>query len=245
MSDPNDSFVKDDPELPESFKDPVVSEIGNSVHPKTKESYEKLDIDVPDNPNLAARRPHERLKRQIEFTKKKPVEPEIKINSMYRLKDKKGNEWLCYRYDEKIEDLHGNKRQMDYAKGSHTEVEGEVHKDVNFQPVATKITKFKQVYDLEFSEKEVDRLLKLHEKSGNAIEEIDLNVSFASTSKRSWAAERTYTIKNIEDFKRGTHQQLMELGQRGLSGVEPSLSKLEQPITEDPPNSEFKRGKKG
>jgi hypothetical protein len=93
------------------------------------------------------------------------------------------------------------------------------------------------VFDIPFSTKEVDRWIAKHEKSGNNKEDINLYVGDAATNTRSWIGGKTWTIKNIDDWKNGTFEQLVQLAMRGLSTVEPSLDRLKQPIDQDPADS--------
>jgi len=141
-----------------------------------------------------------------------------------------------------VKDLHGNNKwSQPYEEGHHMIVESESRQDVNFREVNKEITAKKLIYDTPYSIKKIDELLKRHEKSGFIIEDIDLNIAYSSTNTRSIYSGNPFTIKNVDDFKNGNFEDLIQLGKRGLSSIEPSLERLTQPIEDDPDNSILKK----
>ena len=75
------------------------------------------------------------------------------------------------------------------------------------------------------------------------IDKIELIVGLESYNINSFYGGNCYTIRNAEDFKTGTHEELISLGQRGLSSVEPSLARLKQSVDRDPSYSLAKQQK--
>jgi hypothetical protein len=49
--------------------------------------------------------------------------------------------------------------------------------------------------------------------------------------------DRTYSVKNLDDFKLGSFEQLWQLGERGLSTDKQSLERLKSPVLSDPVHS--------
>jgi hypothetical protein len=55
--------------------------------------------------------------------------------------------------------------------------------------------------------------------------------------------DKQYAIHSIEDFSSAKFEQLLELAERALSGPEPSIHKLANPISEDPKLSIHKQAR--
>ncbi|CAN5306810.1 hypothetical protein BH18THE2_BH18THE2_09240 [soil metagenome] len=220
--------------------DPNASPLGDSVHPKTTKSYAALGTQPPDTPYLVSRRPHERLKRML-TEMGKPPKIQMTINSVSRLKDNDtGKEYLTYAYTEVFEDRNGNEKRIHYTNvGVHEIITGHKQRNLNTgEVIGTEITGKKIVFDIEWSPKEFDKLMKKH-STGTT----EMLVGFARTkgslnSRAVYSNDSPiYSIKNIEDFRDGKFEDLYQLGQRALSTLQPSLSKLSQPVAEDPKNS--------
>jgi hypothetical protein len=136
--------------------------------------------------------------------------------------------------------LNENIRTLDYDYcGSHEEAVGEKKRDNNYKIIGTEVTSIKIVFDIPWSKAEFEKIVK-ENNSGN---KIDFCIGFTryKGKGRSPSSDKTYSVKSAEDFKTGTFDQLLELGRRALSGTEPSLNKLQNPISEDPNISEVKR----
>jgi hypothetical protein len=205
--------------------------LGDSVHPKTKESYNKLGMAVPDSAYFAARRPFEKTVKRVKELKGAQPDEDIRIINIYRIKDAAANEWLCYTFSTSIQDMQQNKVTTDYKIGMHPEAYGSVRRDTNFNVISTDLDGINVVYDIKWDVKEFEKTMAMHKGIPSKIE---LIVGLESYNINSFYGGNCYTIKNADDFKTGTHEELMALGQRGLSTVEPSLAKLKQSIDKDP-----------
>jgi hypothetical protein len=215
-------------------------ELGDSVHPKTKESYNKLGLAVPDSAYFAARRPFEKTIKRVKELKGAQPDEDIKIINIYRIKDSARNEWLCYTFQTSFQDMQQNKVQTDYKIGMHPEAYGSIRRDTNFNVISTDLEGINVVYDIPWNPEELEKTIKMHK---GIIDKIELIVGLESYNINSFYGGNCYTIRNVEDFKAGSHEELMSLGQRGLSSVEPSLSRLKQSVDKDPAYSLAKQQK--
>jgi hypothetical protein len=224
-----------------------VNELSDSIHPKTQESYNKLRLSVPDTVRYASQRPQERLKRMIHEATGKPPKITTILRKIYRLKDAQADEWICYDYEEQFDDLMGNKKSLLYTKGAYETVEGEVRRDTRYRITDSAITKKLQNYDIPFSKKNLQDILKKdnlgEEQHKHPDNKTQYSVGYTSNHSRSVCGNEHphYIIKNKEDFIEGTWAQLYEMGQRGLSREESSLARLADPIANDPPSSLLKK----
>jgi hypothetical protein len=76
--------------------------------------------------------------------------------------------------------------------------------------------------------------------------EPDLVIAYAKNKGEPYHVDldkRPFTIKNEQDFIKGSFKELTELARRGLSTLEPSLSKLKNPVSDDPMNSLEKKAR--
>ena len=88
----------------------------------------------------------------------------------------------------------------------------------------------KVVFDKEFSKKSFDELMQRHNTKGTQ----EFIIGFTKTNgKNTLCSGESRSIKNAEDFKLGKFEELWELSRRGLSGKDPSLHRLKQPVSED------------
>lgn len=226
-------------------------ELGDSINQRTAESFEKLRLDIPDGAYLASRRPNENLKRSIEQIKGQPPKVTKVIRQIYRLRNKRDNkEYLVYNEQQYFKDLNGNLKNLIYdSVGTHQEAYGQAVRDINYNLIDSELQGYRLLFDIPFSKKELERIMKEH--GGDLVNEIDdygppeLIVGYTNniTGAKSVysTADKIYTISNLDDFKSGTHEQLIELGQRALSSTTPSLGRLKQPIAEDPNSSVIKQ----
>jgi hypothetical protein len=215
------------------------SPLGDSVHKDTLKSYNKLKLSVPDSVRLASLRPYERAKRMFLELKNGKLDIQTVITSIFRLKDKNtGKEYLVWNKRESFKDNNDNVRRAEYMYcGCHQEVKGTVHRNVKGEVSNSEITDYITIFDKEFNKKNLDELLK--QSNGDTSFKI---AHTKNTGKNAVVsnADRQFAIKNIEDFT-GKWNEVWELGERGLSGGEPSLGRLAQPIAEDGMNSLHKR----
>ena len=183
------------------------------------------------------------MKRIIHEATGKPPKITTAIRKVYRLKDAKEKEWVCYDLTEFFNDLMGNKHSLEYMKGAFETVEGEVRRDTQYRITGSKVTNKLQNYDIPFTKKNLEEILKkdnldeeFHKHPDNKTQYL---VGYTSNrpSRICGKDHPVYSIKNQQDFIQGTWAQLTELGQRGLSKEEPSIHKLKQPVSEDPPGS--------
>jgi hypothetical protein len=128
--------------LPEGYP------IGDSVHPLTIKSYEKLGKQVPDSVRYATLRPNERMLHMLTEMGKAP-EVKTTITRVYRLKDKdSGKEFMVWNKHLEFLDRNENVRTLDYDYcGYHLEVKGEVQRGVNFKVIGSEITEHRNIYD--------------------------------------------------------------------------------------------------
>lgn len=224
-----------------------VSNLADNIHPKTKASYDKLHLPIPDTVRYASQRPAERMKRIIHEATGKPPKITTILRKVYRLKDAIGKEWICYDYQENFENLMGNKMSLEYTKGAYETVEGEVRRDTQYRITGSKVTNKLQNYDIPFSKSKLQEILKkdnlseeLHQHPDNKTEYL---VGYTSnrSSRLCGKDHPVYSIKNQQDFIEGSWAELYEMGRRGLSKEDPSIHKLKQPVSEDPPTSLPKR----
>ena len=157
---------------------------------------------------------------------------------MYRLKDKDtGKEYLAWNETLSFSDRMDNNHSVSYDFcGTHPEAIGNVRKNVNGKVLGGEVTGTKQVFDKPWSTKSFEELMKQHQGEEK---ETAYNIGFAKTRGKSSVvsnSDKLYSIKNAQDFKQAKFEELWELGRRGLSDAtcRPSLSKLSQPISEDP-----------
>jgi hypothetical protein len=224
-----------------------VNGLSDSIHPKTQESYNKLNLELPDTVRYASQRSTERMKRMIHEATGKPPKITTAIRKVYRLKDAKEKEWLCYEYTEFFDDLMGNKHSLEYTKGAYETVEGEVRRDTQYRIIGSKVTERHQNYEIAFTKKNLEDILK-KDNMGEEFHKYPDNktqyfVGYTSSRPSSICGKShpLYVIKNQQDFIEGTWTQLTEMGQRGLSKDDPSIHKLKQSVSEDPPASLLKR----
>jgi hypothetical protein len=226
--------------LPEGYP------IGETLHPKTVKSYTKLGLNTPDSVYYASRRPTERMKKMLTaLAAEKGEKFEVKktITKVCRLKNKdNGKEYLTWSEHLEFKDRMDNIHTLDYDRcGTHEEATGRVYKDINGAITRSEVTGINVVFDKEFSPKAFEELMKQNQGEPKQSEFV---VGFTKNhGKNSLCSteDKLRSVKCADDFKLGNFQELWELSRRGLSGTEPSLSRLSQPISEDPASSEAKK----
>ena len=219
--------------------------IGETLNPKTIKSYSKLGLAVPDSVYYASRRPAERMLKMckaIAIEKGEKFEPKKTITRVYRLKNKdNGKEYLTWNENLEFRDRMDNLHTLDYSRcGTHEEAIGNVRKDINMKVIGGEVTGINVIFDKEWSIKAFDDLMKEHKGERRTEYVVGFTKNHGKNSLYS-EADKIYSIKNAEDYKTAKHEDLIQLAQRGLSGREPSLKKLSQPISEDPSTSLYKR----
>lgn len=225
--------------LPEGYP------IGDTLHPLTVKSYTKLGLDTPDSVYYASRRPTERMLKMckaLAVEKGQKFEPKKTITRVYRLKNKdNGKEFMAWNELIEFNDRMDNLHTLDYSRcGTHEEAIGDVRKDINMKVIGGVVKSIKVVFDKEWSTKEFEALMKQHQGEPKQTAYV---IGFTKNhGKNSLYSEgdKLWSIKNADDFKTAKHEDLIQLSQRGLSGPEPSLKKLSNPISEDPKNSLYK-----
>ena len=167
------------------------------------------------------------------------------ITRVDRLKDKEtGKEYMAWNETLSFSDRMDNNHTLEYSFcGIHPEAIGNVRKNINGKVLGGEVTGIKQVFDKPWSSKAFEDLMKQHQ---GGEKETAYNIGFAKTRGKSGIvsnSDKVYSIKNSADFKQGKFEALWELGRRGLSDAAgaPSLSKLSQPISEDPATSLVKQ----
>jgi hypothetical protein len=222
--------------LPEGYP------IGETLHPKTVKSYAKLGLDTPDSVYYASRRATERMKKMLtSLAAERGEKFEVKktITRVYRLKNKdNGKEFLAWNEILSFTDKMDNPHSIDYSRcGTHEEAVGNIRKDINGRLLGGEVTGIKVVFDTAWSPKEFESLMKQHQGESKQTE---FMIGFTKNhGKNSLYSEgdKLRSIKCAEDFKVGKFEELWELSRRALSGTEPSLSRLKQPISQDGANS--------
>jgi hypothetical protein len=162
---------------------------------------------------------------------------------VYRLKDKNsGKEFMTWNEHLEFRDRMDNIHTLDYSRcGLHELAIGDVRKDIRMKVIWGEVTGIKLVFDKEWSPKVFEELMKQHQREPK---QTDYVIGFTkNTGRNSHYSEgdKIYSISNAQDFKTAKFEELWELGRRGLSGTEPSISRLQNPISEDPVTSEVKR----
>jgi hypothetical protein len=230
--------------------DPYASIIGETLHPKTTKSYETLNLQPDDNVYYASRRHLERSKRNmvgLNTDMNKPTEIDTTITRIIRLKDKNTNkEFLTYDYTENWEDQNGNKNEVHYMNaGVHETVEGKKLRDLRTHAITgVEVSGKKIVFDIPFSKKNVEDILKKHTTTNF---KSHLYIATARTKGALHGRsvftqeDHMYVIRNIDDFKNGSYDDLKQLGERGLSTEKPSLHRLKSPVLSDPPESLWRK----
>lgn len=225
--------------LPEGYP------IGDTVNPKSVKSYAKLGLAFPDSVYFASRRSTERMlkmHRALAAEKGEKFEVKKTITRVYRLKDKDtGREHMTWSESLSFKDRMDNVHSLNYDRcGTHEEAIGNVRKDINMKVIGGEVTGIKVIFDKEWSPKEFQELMNQHQGEPKQTAYV---IGFTKNhGKNSLYSEgdKIYSIKNAEDFKTAKHEDLIQLAQRGLSGREPSLKKLSNPISQDPKNSLYK-----
>jgi hypothetical protein len=226
--------------LPEGFP------IGDTLHEKTVKSYAKLGLDTPDSVYFASRRPTERMLKMckaLAIEKGEKFEVTKTITRVYRLRNKEnGKEYLTWNEHLSFTDRMDNVHNINYSRcGLHEEAIGNVRKDIHMKVIGGEVTGIKLVFDKEWSTKAFEELIKQHQGKPKQTEYV---IGFTKNTGRNShvsQGDKIYSVKNQDDFKLGKFEELWELGRRALSGTEPSLSKLKNPISEDPSISEVKQ----
>jgi hypothetical protein len=226
--------------LPEGYP------IGDTLHPDTVKSYANLGLDTPDSVYYASRRATERMlkmHRALAIEKGEKFEVKKTITRVYRLKDKdNGKEYMAWNESLSFEDRMDNIHTLDYSRcGTHERAIGNIRKNINGKILGGEVTGIKVIFDKDWSTKEFDLLMKQHQGEPK---QTDYVIGFTKNhGKNSLYSEgdKTYSIKCAEDFKTAKFEELWELSRRGLSSTQPSLSKLQNPISDDPAISEVKR----
>jgi hypothetical protein len=220
--------------------------IGDTLHPKTVKSYSKLGLPTPDSVYYASRRAEERalkMHKALAIEKGEKFEEKKTITRVYRLKDKDtGKEFLTWSELIEFSDRMDNPHSLNYDRcGTHEEAIGNVRKDIHMKVIGGQVTGINVIFDKEWSPKEFEALMKQHQGQPKQTEFV---VGFTKNHGRNSLfseGDKIYSIKNAEDFKTAKHEDLIQLAQRGLSGREPSLKKLSQPIADDPRDSLYKK----
>ena len=166
--------------------------------------------------------------------------PEIKstITRVMRLKDQSsGKEDLVYNKHLEFNDKNGNLRTLDYTNyNSHEEAEGIVRRNIHHEITESEVKGVKIVFDELWNKNKFEQL--------GSNEGTELIIGYTKTKGKNssvYSIDKSYSIKNAEDFKTGKFEDLIQLAQRGLSSTEPSLKKLAQPVSEDPITSLYKK----
>jgi hypothetical protein len=214
--------------------------IGDTLHPLTIKSYAKLGLATPDSVYYASRRHLERMLKMLKALaaeKGEKFEVRKTITRVYRLKNKdNGKEFMTWNEHLEFRDRMDNVHTLNYSRcGLHEEAIGNVRKDIHMKVIGGEVTGIKLVFDKEWSPKAFEELMKQGEPK-----QTGYVVGFTkNTGRNSHYSEgdHIYSVRNVDDFKNGSFSELWELGRRGLSGIEPSLKKLAQPISEDPATS--------
>ena len=161
---------------------------------------------------------------------------------MYRLKDKtNGKEYMAWNETLSFTDKMDNVHTLDYNRcGVHDEPIGNIRKDINGKITGAEVTGIKVVFDKEWSTKSFEELMK--HQGGEKETEYVIGLTKNRGKDALYSQEdKAYSVNCAEDFKTAKFEELLELGRRGLSGTDPSLKKLAQPISEDPASSLAKR----
>lgn len=93
--------------------------------------------------------------------------------------------------------------------------------------VQQQVTKYTPLFTIPFSPDEVDNIIA---QSANQVD--NLYVAAASATGKDFVAGTYYRVKNLQDFKQGTWQELMEMGVYNYHSADPRL----QQWREDGPN---------
>ena len=165
------------------------------------------------------------------------------ITRVYRLKNKdNGKEYMVWNEHLEFRDRMDNVHTLDYSRcGTHEEAIGNVRKDINMKVIGGEVTGINVIFDKEWSTKAFEELMKQHHVESKQTEYV---IGFTKNHGKNSLyseADKIYSIKNAEDYKTAKHEDLIQLSQRGLSGREPSIKKLSNPISEDPNTSLYKR----
>lgn len=176
---------------------PDGSILGDSVHPLTEKSYNKLDKPVPDSVRLATLRPNERMLRMLTEMGKKP-EVKTTISRVYRLRDKDtGKEYMLWNKQLEFLDKNEGLRTLSYDYcGYHPEVRGEIKRGANYKIIGSEITEYRNIYDKVWSTKAFDELLK----ENNSDKIPSLGISYTKPKGKGTpisTLDRSFVINNI------------------------------------------------
>jgi hypothetical protein len=226
------------------------SPLGDSVHKDTLKSYHKLGMEPDDTVRYATLRPGERMLHGIELTKNKAAKTWKILRSVIRVKDENTNdEYMLTSYALYFKKLNGDLTKLEYSDGKHEEVRGKRVMDHNYHVKNAVIEEKLVILDTPWDSKKFVAMLAENTKNIAELKPLEqrkerFNLEFIVGIAGRKGVDRNkpaYSIKNSKDFETGKFDELYQLGQRALSGIEPSLKKLSQPIAEDPRQSLYKR----
>jgi hypothetical protein len=186
----------------------------------------------------------------IEMTKNKPAKTWKILRKVIRLKDENTlEEFMLTSYVLFFKKFKGDLTKLEYSDGKHEEVRGRRVLDQNYHIRNAEIQERLIILDTPWNPKKFVAMLAENEKNVAELKPLQprkerFNLEFSVGYAGRKGVDRNkplYAIKNTKDFETESFADLYQLGQRALSGLEPSLKKLSQPIAEDPRASLYKK----
>lgn len=223
--------------------DPYASPLGESLSSKTTKSYAALNLAPQDTPYYASRRYLERSKNNLIGTGK-PLHIDTTVTRIMRLKNSDtGKEFLVYNYSQSWKNNFDAPQQVDYqSEGAVELVEGSKVRDIHTNAVKrSEITGYKISYTIPFSKKNLQDILDKNttdKKPSLAVAHCRIKGRLHSQAVYK---SPSYAIKNIDDFRNASFVDLIQLGERGLSGEKSSIHRLKSPVMSDPASSLWRK----
>jgi len=163
--------------------------------------------------------------RFLDLVSRRPETCQRYISAIYRLKtspkfveDGKSDEVLIYHMQEEVMNHLDVYEQLDRERGYWWQKNVRMTKDASGQGTRPQVLGDTPMFVIPFSPEKVDELINL-----SAIGVNNFHVGFASTAAPAIMAGDPSTIKNVEDFKHGKHQELLDMARYNYSTNEPRL----------------------
>lgn len=159
----------------------------------------------------------------------------ITINSIYRVKTKKGDEYYLYHAQKRCLDGNGKAVDIDGLYGFHKNPIAGWSSNSNKNGRQPVVTGYTRGYELKWDKAEVKKLL---DSSDIPVEQFHV----AREGNGAEACSCIYTINNVQDWLEGPFEDLWDLSRLGLSYPEPSLYLIEQGRKKERENREASLG---
>ena len=187
------------------------------MHEKTRQAYINQKLPIDDNWK------EDNLKDFEAWAEQKPESLQIQVIDLNRVKDRLGNEWLCYGQQRYCQDFNGNPHDYyDHAVGCYETPVAEQRYDQYHKVISSRVKKFEWHYEIPFTAENVYKIIQSSTVPGSQAT-IQLCVGYASDIARRKTKGDPYTVKEpltVDDFINRDFEELIRLCKENRSEVE-------------------------